>query len=90
MGKVLVVVKVLPQEENTDLDLLYDEIKENLPEKVSLKSYKKEDIAFGLKALKLYFEIPDNLEGGTSVIEDFLRKNEKIQEIEIEFISLVK
>jgi translation elongation factor EF-1beta len=43
-----------------------------------------------LKSLKLYFSIPDNIEGGTSVIEDYLNKFESIEQIEVEFISLLR
>ncbi|MDT7864790.1 MAG: elongation factor 1-beta [Thermoproteota archaeon] len=90
MGKVLVVVKVLPKDISINLDELYQRIKENLPEILSLKGYKVEEIAFGLKSLKLYFSMPDNVEGGTSVIEDYLNKFESIEQIEIEFISLLR
>jgi elongation factor 1-beta len=90
MGKVLVVVKVLPKDISVNLDELYQRIKENLPEILSLKGYKVEEIAFGLKSLKLYFSMPDNVEGGTSVIEDYLNKFESIEQIEIEFISLLR
>jgi elongation factor 1-beta len=90
MGKVLVVVKVLPKDISINLEELYHKIKENLPEILALKGYKVEEIAFGLKSLKLYFSIPDNIEGGTSVIEDYLNKFESIEQIEVEFISLLR
>ncbi len=90
MGKVLVVVKVLPKDINVNLDELYQRIKSNLPENITLKGYKIEEIAFGLKNLKLYFSMPDNIEGGTTIIEDYLSKFEAIEQVEVEFISLLR
>lgn len=90
MGKVLVIAKVLPSDISTNLDLIVKNVKSNLPKNVVFKGSKTEEIAFGLKALKLYFTIPDNIEGGTSVIEDYLKNIHGIDQVEIEFISLIK
>jgi len=89
MGKVLVVAKVLPNDINLNLEQIYQEIKSQIPENVELKGYKIEPIAFGLNALKLYFAIPDNMEGGTSKIEEFLSRINGVDQVEIEFISLI-
>jgi elongation factor 1-beta len=89
MGKVIVVAKVLPSDLSINLENLYQEVKSNLPENIELKGYKIEPVAFGLNALKLFFAIPDNLEGGTSKIEEFLMKIKGIEQVEIEFISLL-
>ncbi|MFP3189885.1 MAG: elongation factor 1-beta [Thermoproteota archaeon] len=90
MGKVLVVTKVLPTSIDVDLNLLYEEIKRRLPENIELRGSRIEDIAYGLKALKLHFVIPDNLEGGTTKIEEFLSSIEGVEHAEVEFISLVR
>lgn len=90
MGKVLVVAKVLPTSVDVDLNNLYNEIKQRLPENVELRGSRLEDIAYGLKALKLHFVIPDDLDGGTTKIEEFLSNIEGVEHAEIEFISLVR
>ena len=89
MGKVLVVAKVLPNDINLNLEQVYETIKNQLPANVELKGHKIEPVAFGLNALKLYFAIPDNTEGGTSKIEEFLSQINGVEQVEIEFVSLV-
>ncbi len=89
MGKVIVVAKVLPSDINVNLEQLYREIKESLPPQIELKGYKIEAIAFGLNSLKLFFAIPDDMEGGTSKIEEYLAGFKDVEEVEIEFISLL-
>lgn len=89
MGKVLVVAKVLPSDISINLENLYEEIKRGLPGYFELKGYRIEAIAYGLNALKLYFAIPDDLEGGTSKIEEYLSSFEGVEQVEIEFISLL-
>ncbi len=89
MGKVLVVAKVLPSDINVNLEQLYNKMKERLPPNIELKGYKIEAIAFGLNSLKLYFAIPDDMEGGTSKIEEYIASFEGVEEVEIVFISLL-
>ncbi|HLI46562.1 MAG TPA: elongation factor 1-beta [Geobacterales bacterium] len=89
MGKVLVVAKVLPNDINLNLEQIYQSVKNQLPQNVELKGYKIEPVAFGLNALKLYLAIPDNTEGGTSKIEEFLSQINGVEQVEIEFVSLI-
>ncbi len=89
MAKVLVVVKVYPEDITTDLDSLVEKIKEKLPEGYEVTRYSKEPIAFGLSALRLYVLIPEESEGGTSKLEELLASIEGVQEIEVEAVHRV-
>jgi elongation factor 1-beta len=90
MGKVLVIAKILPTSIEVDLNKIYADIKKALPSNVELRGSKIEDIAYGLKSLKVQLVIPDDLEGGTTKIEEFLSSIEGVEHAEIEFISLVR
>jgi len=72
------------------LNKIYADIKKALPSNVELRGSKIEDIAYGLKSLKVQLVIPDDLEGGTTKIEEFLSSIEGVEHAEIEFISLVR
>ncbi len=86
MAKVLVVVSVYPSSTDIDLDKLVEKIKEKLPEGYEIARHDKVPIAFGLNALKLYFIIPEESEGGTSELEKLLQGIEGIEEIEVEAV----
>ncbi|MEB3765801.1 MAG: elongation factor 1-beta, partial [Desulfurococcales archaeon] len=46
----------------------------------------EEPIAFGLKALKIIIAIPEETEGGTEKLEEFLKQVEGVEEVEIETV----
>ena len=86
MAKVLVVVSVYPSSTDIDLDKLVETIKAKLPEGYEVARYDKVPIAFGLNALKIYFIIPEESEGGTSKLEELLQGIDGIEEIEVEAV----
>ena len=86
MAKVLVLVKVYPSDVNINLEELVKKIKEKLPENHEITRYDKEPIAFGLYALRLYIVLPEELEGGTSKLEDAIKEIEGVEEVEVEAV----
>lgn len=89
MAKVLVVTTVYPSGTDIDLDKLVEKIKEKLPEGYTITRYDKVPIAFGLSALKLYFVIPEESEGGTSRLEELLQGVEGVEEVEVEAVHRI-
>ena len=89
MAKVLVVVSIYPSSTDIDLDQLVEKIKSKLPSNYSVARYDKVPIAFGLNALKVYFIIPEESEGGTSKLEELLQNIEGIEEIEVEAVHRI-
>ena len=86
MAKVLALVSIYPSSTDIDLDKLIETIKSKLPEGYEIARYGKVPIAFGLNALKVYFIIPEESEGGTSKLEELLQGVEGIEEIEVEAV----
>lgn len=86
MAKVLVVVSVYPSSTEIDLDKLVETIKSKLPGDYEIARYDKVPIAFGLNALKIYFIIPEESEGGTSKLEEILGGIEGVEEVEVEAV----
>ncbi|MFB6199846.1 MAG: elongation factor 1-beta [Candidatus Nanohaloarchaea archaeon] len=79
MGKISCVYKLMPEDSETDLD----SIKEDVKDKVDVEDIGEEEVAFGLKAIKVSCITTDE-EGGTDVVEEELEKVENIQSIELE------
>ncbi len=86
MAKVLVVVSIYPSSTDIDLDNLAERIKSKLPSEYEVARYDKVPIAFGLNALKMYFIMPEEAEGGTSKLEEILSNIEGIEEFEVEAV----
>ncbi|RLE66658.1 MAG: elongation factor 1-beta [Thermoprotei archaeon] len=87
MAKVVVSLKILPEDIDTSLDELEKRIKENLPENYEILKSVKEPIAFGLYALKLYVSIPEETAGGTSKLEEIISGIEGVSQVEVLMVS---
>ncbi|RLE90553.1 MAG: elongation factor 1-beta [Thermoprotei archaeon] len=86
-SEVAVVIKVLPDEPGVDLDKIAEDIKKALPPEYKLMRYEKEPIAFGLEALKLLIFMPEDFEGGTSQLENIIKKVNRVSEVEILMVT---
>lgn len=79
MGKISCVYKIMPEDDETDLET----IKEQLREKLDVEDIGEEEVAFGLKAVKVSTITTDE-EGGTDAVEEKLEGLEGVQSIELE------
>ena len=84
MAKVLVTVKLYPEDVETDRNQIVEELKKRLPQDYELVRTREEPVAFGYVALKAYIAIPEETEGGTERLEEILRQVPHIQDFEIE------
>ena len=89
MAKVLVTIKVFPDDIETDLKELLGKIKESLPEEYEVIRYREEPIAFGLKALVLYISIPEETAGGTETLEKTIKDIEGVSQVEVEMVTRI-
>lgn len=79
MGKISCVYKIMPEDDETDLET----IKEQLRERLDVEDIGEEEVAFGLKAVKVSTITTDE-EGGTDAVEEKLEGMEGVQSIELE------
>lgn len=79
MGKISCVYKVMPEDAETDLE----EIKDQIREALDVEDLGEEEVAFGLKAVKVSTITTDE-EGGTDAVEEKLSDLENVQSIELE------
>ncbi len=86
MANVLVIMKVFPSSLDIDLNELKEKISSKLPEGYSIRSSGEEPIAFGLKALKLIVEMPEDVEGGTERLEQIIKSLDEVEEVEVEAV----
>jgi elongation factor 1-beta len=79
MGDIACVYKVMPEGEDTDLE----QIKNQLRDLLDVDDIGEEEVAFGLKAVKVSCITTDE-EGGTDAVEEELEKLENVQSYELE------
>jgi len=89
VARVLVIVKVLPTDVDVNLDDLARKIAEKLPGDYEVKGYETEPIAFGLKALRLYIFMPEEVEGGTEPLERMISEVDGVSQVEVEAVHRV-
>jgi elongation factor 1-beta len=87
-GKLIAVVKVFPEGDEVNLDELLKQITEKLPkDRYSIIKTDKEPIAFGLKALVLFVQMPEELEGGTEELETMINEISGVSHAEVESVT---
>ena len=82
MGKIGVVLKLMPESPETDLE----SIKEAAKEKVDVNDMDVQDVAFGLKAVMISTVVQDD-QGGTDEVEESLSEIEGVQSVEVEDVQ---
>ena len=85
MGNVAATLKVMPEGPETDIEKMREEIMKIEP---TPKDVQVEEIAFGLKAVKVLFVIPD-AQGGTDELEEKLSKISGVKDVSTEEVSLI-
>ncbi|WP_221287126.1 elongation factor 1-beta [Stygiolobus caldivivus] len=83
MTDVLVILKVYPESDEINLDTLTEEINKKLPQGYKLVRKDTEPIAYGLKALVAYIQMPENTEGGTEALEDIVNGIQGVSHAEV-------
>lgn len=79
MGDVAVVLKVMPDDAETDMDRISDAVRDA----VDVEDLEEEDVAFGLTALKVSTIVSDE-KGGTDAVEDAVAGIDGVSSVEVE------
>ncbi len=90
-GKVVAVIRAYPKEVMEDFTQLIRKLEERLPkEKYSIMKWESVDIAFGYRALDIYFMMPEDIEGGTEELEQIVKGLEEIDNVDVIYVSRIQ
>ena len=88
MGKVLAIMKIMPEDANEPINELRQRISQALEGKVHIEAWEEIPIFGPLFALRLRFIVDDEA-GGTAFVEESIKKVTGVGEIEVEAVSLI-
>jgi elongation factor 1-beta len=86
MARLVVRIRILPAEAESNLEEVIELIKKSVPEGMEMKSSTLEPIAFGLKAIIGDFLL-DDAEGQMDKLEESIKRVQGVGEIEVMNIS---
>ena len=89
-GRVIAVIRAYPKDVVEDFTPIIQKINERLSNTLyKLMKWEAIDIAFGYKALDLYFLMPEDIEGGTEQLEELIKTVEGIDNAEVIYITRI-
>ena len=88
MGRVMVKIRVMPNDVNVNMEELLDRVKDIQIEGVEVRDASIQPIAFGLKALVILAVMPDAEGVGDKFVEE-IQKIEGVESVEIEDMELL-
>ncbi len=86
MARVVMTLRIMPDEVEVDLDDLLERIKTVIPEGPDLGATETQSIAFGLTALRMNLSRDESM-GGTDDIEAAITAVEGVSQVEVERVS---
>jgi len=90
MSRLLAIIKILPEDDSVNLDSVKQGLREALPKDnkdLFIHKFEDEEVAFGLKAVKVYVIMPGVYEGGTQPVEDAFSKVRGVSQVDVEVVQ---
>ena len=88
MGEVIVTIKVLPEDSAINIEKLKERVNANLDKICKVANMEVQEIAFGLKAVKVQVIIPD-ADGQIDKVESSITGIEGVGQVDTEDMSLL-
>ncbi|MBW3582957.1 MAG: elongation factor 1-beta [Euryarchaeota archaeon] len=82
MGEVALTYRLLPENAETDIEVLVDRVKGALPEDAKWNAHEIKPFAFGLKAIQCQIIVSDE-EGGPDKVTEILQGVADVQGVEL-------
>jgi elongation factor 1-beta len=86
MARVIITLRVMPEDVDVDLDDLLDRIKKVIPDGTDVRATEIVPFAFGLKALRMNVARDESM-GGTDDIEEAISAQDGVSQVEVEMVS---
>lgn len=88
MGRVVAIVRILPEDVETPPEKIIDAVKRGLPpETYEVLRTRVEPLAFGINAVYVWVAMPEDIEGGTSDLERRLAETPGVSQFDVVSVS---
>jgi elongation factor 1-beta len=88
MARVVITLKIMPEDVDVDLDDLLKQIKKVVPQGTDVRATEIVPVAFGLKAIRMNIARDESL-GGTEDVEAAITDLEGVAQVEVEMLSRI-
>ncbi|MHA2141293.1 MAG: elongation factor 1-beta [Candidatus Thorarchaeota archaeon] len=88
MARVVVTLKIMPEDVDVDLESLLETIKTSIPDGTDVRATEIVPVAFGLKALRMNVAREESM-GGTDDIEEAIGALKGVAQVEVEMVSRI-
>ncbi len=88
MGDVAVILKVLPADNELDVEQLKDAVEDEIKNVCKINKSELEEIGFGLKAIRLEIIVPDE-EGKIDKVETNIGRVAGVGQVDTEDVTLL-
>lgn len=89
-GKVIAVIRIYPKELTENFEPLVNKVQNVIKNSVyELMKWETIDIAFGYKALDIYFLMPEDIERGTDELEELIKGIDDVDNIDVIYITRI-
>ncbi|MEM0153536.1 MAG: elongation factor 1-beta [Ignisphaera sp.] len=89
-GKVIAVIRVYPKELTENFEPLVSKVNNAIKNSIyELMKWEAIDIAFGYRALDLYFLMPEDIERGTEELEELIRGIDDVDNIDVVYVTRI-
>jgi len=86
MARVVITLKIMPEDTDVDLEDLLEKIRESVPDGTDVRANEIVPIAFGLKAIRMNVAREESM-GGTDDIEEAITNLNGVSQVEVERVS---
>lgn len=89
-NNVLAIFRILPENDQVDLESLKRGIREAIPkgnENLYIHKITEEELAFGIKVLRVFVVMPPFFEGGTQPLEEAFSKVKGVGQVDVEVVQ---
>ncbi len=88
MARVIITLKIMPEDIDVDLTALLKKIRTAVPKGTDVRAHEIVPIAFGLKALRVNVARDESM-GGTDDIEAAVQALDGVSQVEVEMVSKI-
>ncbi|MHA1959229.1 MAG: elongation factor 1-beta [Candidatus Thorarchaeota archaeon] len=88
MARVVITLKIMPEDVDVDIMDLLERVKQSMPNGTDVRANEVVPVAYGLKAIRMNVARDESM-GGTDDIEEAIGALDGVSQVEVEMVSRI-